>query len=90
MHDGRMLFDAKTTWNKQAWDVDDVAGKLMKEGKVQNFIVVGINNGGKFRHNEYFPQKTFESLTQYQQDTIYKMKRGENELLLAEKIKSDA
>ncbi|MCH2058979.1 MAG: hypothetical protein MK214_20635 [Thalassotalea sp.] len=22
MHDGQMLFDAKTTWNKQTWGVD--------------------------------------------------------------------
>ena len=31
MHDGQMLFDAATTWNKQAWEVDKVAGKLNEE-----------------------------------------------------------
>lgn len=36
MHDGQMLFDATTTWNKQAWEVDEVAGKLNVEGKVKN------------------------------------------------------
>ena len=23
MHDGQMLFDSSTTWNKKAWDIDD-------------------------------------------------------------------
>ena len=57
MHDGQMLYDANTSWNKQSWDVDDVATKLMHEGKVKDFIVVGIWNGGKTRHSDYFPQK---------------------------------
>ena len=57
MHDGQMLFDARTTWNKKAWNVDAVAARLMTEGKVQDFIVVGPWNNGKFRHAEYFPGK---------------------------------
>jgi Enterochelin esterase and related enzymes len=72
MHDGQMLFDAKTTWNHQAWDVDDVASKLMQRGRVQDFIVVGIWNGGKTRHADYFPQKPFEALTQDQKDFVSK------------------
>jgi hypothetical protein len=28
MHDGQMLYDARTTWNKQAWNVQMVAGAL--------------------------------------------------------------
>ena len=27
MHDGQMLFDANTTWNKQEWKVDEVGRK---------------------------------------------------------------
>lgn len=57
MHDGQMLFDAQTTWNKQAWKVDTVAARLMAEGQMQDFIVVGPWNNGKFRHAEYFPGK---------------------------------
>ena len=63
MHDGQMLFDASTTWNKQAWDVDDVATELMDGNKIQKFIVVGIWNDSKKRHTDYFPQKPFESLS---------------------------
>jgi len=70
MHDGQMLYDASTTWNKQAWDVDDVASNMLKEGKLQDFIVVGVWNGGKTRHADYFPQKPFETLTQEQKDFV--------------------
>ena len=59
MHDGNMLYDAATTWNKQSWEVDEVAGKLIQEGKTKPFIVVGIWNNGQKRHPEYFPQKTY-------------------------------
>ncbi len=58
MHDGQMLFDARTTWNNQEWGVDEVVGKLIAEGKVRNFIVVGIENAGpELRGPEYFPQR---------------------------------
>lgn len=70
MHDGQMLFDAESTWNKQAWEVDEVAGKLISENKARKFIVVGIWNIPEKRHPEYFPQKPYESLTQIQKDTI--------------------
>ncbi|OOG78338.1 alpha/beta hydrolase [Flavobacterium sp. A45] len=70
MHDGQGLYDAESTWNKQAWEVDQIAGKLIAEGKTQKFIVVGIWNNGAKRHPEYFPQKPYESLTQIQRDTV--------------------
>lgn len=70
MHDGQMLFDSATTWNKQAWDVDDVLTKLAREGRIRDVIVVGIWNGGSTRHSDYFPQKPFESLPQAQRDSI--------------------
>jgi enterochelin esterase-like enzyme len=70
MHDGQMLYDAATTWNKQAWDVDEVAGQLIKEGKTQPFIIVGIWNNGQKRHPEYFPQKPYAQLTSVQKDTV--------------------
>jgi enterochelin esterase-like enzyme len=70
MHDGQMLFDAATTWNKQAWEIDEIAGRLMAEAKTQKFIVVGVWNNNKMRHPEYFPQKPLEQLTSVQRDTI--------------------
>jgi len=62
MHDGQMLYDAATTWNKQEWQVDEIASKLQKEGKTQKFIVVGVWNNGKYRHSEYFPQKIIANI----------------------------
>lgn len=70
MNDGQALYDAETTWNKQAWEVDQTAGKLIADGKTKKFIVVGIWNNGQKRHAEYFPQKPYKSLTQIQKDTI--------------------
>lgn len=70
MHDGQMLFDAESTWNKQSWEVDEVAGKLISEGKTQKFIVVGIWNNGMKRHPEYFPQKPYENFNGTQKKII--------------------
>jgi enterochelin esterase-like enzyme len=72
MHDGQMLYDDSTSWNRQSWDVDDVVAKLLQEGKVQDFIVVGVWNGGKTRHADYFPQKPFDSLTSEQKEFVSK------------------
>lgn len=70
MNDGQMLFDSTASWNHQAWDVDDVAGALMDQGTVRDFIVVGIWNGGATRHAEYFPQKPFELLSKAEKDSV--------------------
>ena len=90
MHDGQMLFDAETTWNKQAWDVDDVVSNLLKENKIQDVIIVAIASDGNTRHIDYFPQKPFESLTQTQQDSIYKANRSNGQSVFNNgKVNSD-
>jgi predicted alpha/beta superfamily hydrolase len=90
MQDGQMLYDAETTWNKQAWEVDYVLGKLINESKIQEVIVVGIWNGGSTRHIDYFPQKPFESLTKTQQDSIYNANRSNGQSVFNNgKINSD-
>lgn len=57
MQDGQMLFDATTTWNKQAWNVHLTVDRLVKEGRIPDTIVVGVWNNGKYRHAEYYPEK---------------------------------
>jgi enterochelin esterase-like enzyme len=57
LHDGQMLFDPETTWNKQSWNVDETVSKLIAEAKLKKIIVVGIWNNGDYRHSEYFPEK---------------------------------
>lgn len=64
MHDGQMLFNAKTTWNKQEWGVDETASKLIADKETIDFIVVGITSISEKRHADYFPQKPFDDLSQ--------------------------
>lgn len=55
MHDAQNLFDDKTSFVGE-WEVDETLNKLYKEtGK--SFIVVGIENGGEKRIEEYTPWK---------------------------------
>lgn len=89
MHDGQMLYDSTTTWNKQEWGVDETAGRLLAEGKIRDCIVVGIWNNGRKRHSEYFPQKPFESLSLAQRDSLMQEARSANNGLFADKIQSD-
>jgi enterochelin esterase-like enzyme len=70
MHDGQMLFDSTTTWNKQEWRVDETAASLIKQHQIQNVVIVGIWNGSETRHKDYFPQRPFEQLTTVQRDTV--------------------
>lgn len=60
MHDGQMLFDAASTWNKQEWKVDEILGKLINNGMVKNTIVVAVWNHADIRFSDYFPQKAFD------------------------------
>ncbi len=70
MHDGQMLFDAKTTWNKQEWGVDEVMSHLISNDKIKNTIVIGIWNSIEKRHPEYFPNKPFQSLNEKDKKTV--------------------
>lgn len=74
MHDGQMLFDPTTTWNKQEWGVDEALSKLIKNGTVKRTIVIGIWNHKDIRHSEYFPQKPLETLKKEQKEAILKTK----------------
>jgi predicted alpha/beta superfamily hydrolase len=70
MHDGQMLFDASTTWNKQEWKVDEWASKLISSGKVDDFIVVAIHNIPDIRWQDLFPQKAFGFLSEEDKKTV--------------------
>ncbi len=83
MHDGQMLFDSTTTWNKQDWGVDDTMGALLKNGTIRETIVVGIWNT-ELRHPEYFPQKPFELLNKAYRDSLLNQKE-----LFPAKVQSD-
>jgi predicted alpha/beta superfamily hydrolase len=70
MHDGQMLFDSLQTWNRQAWDVDDVVSNMLLTKRISNVIVVAIWNDGQTRHSDYFPQKPFNQLSSDEKDTV--------------------
>lgn len=72
MHDGQMLFDSETTWNKQSWQADETAAQLQVGKKTKAFIIVGIWNNGQKRHPEYFPQKAFDLLTNAEKQFVSK------------------
>lgn len=64
MHDGQMLFDGTTSWNKQEWKVDEWASKLQKSGKTKDFIVVGVYNIPEIRWYDLFPEQALKNLVQ--------------------------
>jgi hypothetical protein len=66
MHDGQMLFDATTTWNKKEWRVDETADSLISNGITRPFIVVGIYNDPPNRYAEFFPKQAVQYM-----DTAY-------------------
>jgi enterochelin esterase-like enzyme len=72
MHDGQMLFDSTTTWNKQEWKVDEVITKLNSEGKIKDCIVVGIFNNNEYRNAEYFPTVALDGLLEPTRGSIVK------------------
>lgn len=88
MHDGQMLFDSTTTWNKQEWGVDETVSRLLGKKKIRDVIIVGIWNTPQ-RYTEYFPQRVIESLTQVQRDTVAAKARKGGGDLFAAPINSD-
>lgn len=76
MHDGQMLFDSTTTWNRKEWQVDEVVGKLIASGQLKQTIIVGIDNNGNKREAEFFPQKIVGSIPQPQQSDLLKLMPG--------------
>ena len=87
MHDGQMLFDATTTWNKQEWQVDDVVTKLVAENKIEDVIVVGVWNIPAIRHLDLFPQKAFDLLPKQEKEKMIEQAKAIN--LDLTKINSD-
>jgi enterochelin esterase-like enzyme len=70
MHDGQMLFDGATTWNKQEWRADEIADSLIKRKLVAPFIIVGVPNVEGYRTTDYFPEDPFLNLPQYIQKEL--------------------
>ncbi len=55
MHDAQNLFDETTSYSGE-WSVDETLDRLFKDKNLK-LIVVGIDNGGEKRLDEYSPWK---------------------------------
>ena len=60
MHDGQNLFDANSTWNHQAWEIDSVMGMLIAENKICPAVVVGIHSVDTTRIGDLMPERVVE------------------------------
>lgn len=89
MHDGQMLFDSTTTWNKQEWKVDETIIRLMKEEKIKPTIVVGMWNVTEDRHTDYFPQQPWENLSDSTRQAVLDENHAQSESLFRKEINSD-
>jgi predicted alpha/beta superfamily hydrolase len=58
LHDGQNLFDGATSFIPgKEWRVDETAELLISAGKIDPIIIVGINNAGSARSDEYTPTR---------------------------------
>jgi predicted alpha/beta superfamily hydrolase len=62
MHDGQMLFDSTTTWNKSEWGVDETLKKLHDNNEIRDCIIVAIWNIPEKRFADYFPEKIIQHI----------------------------
>lgn len=56
MHDGQNLFDAATTWNKQAWEMDSVTSALIEKGEIEAPVIVGVHSVAETRKCDLMPE----------------------------------
>ena len=54
MHDGQNLFDKERSYAGE-WEVDETLERMIPKGELPPIIVVGIENGGSARMEEYTP-----------------------------------
>lgn len=78
MHDGQMLFDSSTSWNKQEWKVDEWATKLMDEEETKDFIVIGIHNIPQLRWQDLFPEKALDYMDVKVKDSLIALAKKNN------------
>ena len=56
MHDGQNIFDGSTSYiPNEEWRADEAAEGLINAGIIEPVIIVGIDNAGADRANEYLP-----------------------------------
>ncbi len=69
MHDGQQVFDPNTSTWGQDWQVDEWCTKLIREGRLQEIIVVGIYSTTD-RFIEYNPSELGDAYTHFVLDEL--------------------
>jgi enterochelin esterase-like enzyme len=59
LNDGQNLFDPATAFAGVEWQVDETADRLIREGKIDPLIIVGIDNAQGDRIKEFLPYRSF-------------------------------
>lgn len=62
MHDGQNLLDPNSAMGHHAWEVDRHLSALLREGRIQKTLVVGIDNSDT-RWQDYAPEAPFQALS---------------------------
>ncbi len=57
MHDGQNLSEKTNTFNNQSWEVNETIDYLTETNIIKEVIVIGIDNEGSVRYDEYSPFK---------------------------------
>jgi predicted alpha/beta superfamily hydrolase len=62
LNDGQNLFEASTAFARVEWQVDEMADRLIREGRVPPMIIVGLDHATKDRHREYVPHRSMHPM----------------------------
>lgn len=68
--DGQNLFDTISNFRHREWKMDETGQRLLDEGKIRDFIIVGIWSIPEYRHAEYFPEKVVTNLPEVFADSL--------------------
>lgn len=90
MHDGQMLYDSTTTWNKQEWGVDETISDLIQNNSIAPTIVVSTWNVNEDRHSDYFPQQPFDKLKEAEKTELLDYNKKNSDRLFQKSPNSDA
>lgn len=76
MHDAQNLFFAARSNFKKTWGADKAALRLIRSGKVEPFIIVGVDQPGMGRGGQYMPQRVYAALPQEVKDKLASFVNG--------------
>jgi len=70
MHNAQMLFDSTSTWNKKEWQMDETMSELLKQQKIKDAIIVGVENTVERGAGDYFPDAILADIPDTSKNTV--------------------